>query len=313
MKRCTPQYTFNKTEIRLLRELTKGKQSLLQIKKGLQLKPALLSRILKKLQQKGFIQTARERHQKAAYFSETKHASLLRDLLLSYDFMDWENILCGNSIEILLRTLDDDDLSGFSHATRWRYLKELKARGIITETQKEYQINTRFPVLTDFLKEYERYLVTKIAKTLSENSVILWQKGMEFLVRAPNSAVALSEDFHKTATSIFADYDLPLFSEFDIYFYSTTKQTIKPEDAILHTLLIEPSNMRYSTYALLLLKKTEKQIDKTYLIREAERFGLETQIEGMLEFLQTHIRPEGQPLPTWGDFAEKAHDYGAMI
>ena len=170
----------------------------------------------------------------------------------------------GKSIEILFQTLDDGDLSSFSSATLWRYLKELKARGIITETQKGYIINTRFSILADFLKEYQLYFVTKISKTLSENSVILWQKGMEFLVRVPNSAEAPSGDFHKTATSIFPVYDLPLFSEFDVYFYSTTKKSIKPEDAVLHTLLLEPGNVRYSTYALLLLKKTEKQIDKTY-------------------------------------------------
>ncbi|MCL5949954.1 MAG: hypothetical protein M1490_05700 [Candidatus Bathyarchaeota archaeon] len=284
----------------------------MQIKKVLQLKPAFLSRNLKKLQQKGIIQTAAEGNQKTAYFSETKHASLLRELLLSYDYMDWENILSGKSIEILFQTLDDGDLSNFSGATLWRYLKELKARGIITETPKGYQINTRFSMIGDFLREYARYFVNKISKALSENSVILWQRNMEFIVRAPNSAKAPSGDFHKTATSIFADYNLPLFSEFDVYFYSTKKETIKPEDAILHTLLIEPGNVRYSTYSLLLLKKTEKQIDKTYLIREAEHIGLETQIESMLEFLQTHIRPEGQPLPTWSDFAEKARDYGVM-
>ncbi len=310
MKSNSSQYAFNKTEIRLLRELAKGKQSLQHIKKALQIKPAFLSRNLKKLQQKGVVQTAAEGNQKTAYYSETKHASLLRDLFLSYDFMDWENILNGKSIEILFQTLDDGDLSNFSGATLWRYLKELKARGIITETPKGYQINTRFMVLAGFLKEYERYFVNKIAKTLSENSVTLWQKGMEFLVRAPNSAVAPSGDFHKTATSIFAMYNLPLFSESDIYFYSTKKQMIKPEDAVLHTLLIEPGNVRYSTYALLLLKKTEKQIDKTYLIREAEYLGLENQVACMLEFLQTHIRPEGQSLPIWSDFAEKARDYG---
>lgn len=310
MKHSAPQYAFNKTEIQLLRELAKGKQSLLQIKKLLQIKPAFLSRNLKKLQQKGIIQTTAEGNRKTAYFSETKHASLLRDLLLSYDFMDWENILSGKSIEILLRTLDDGDLSSFSGATLWRYLKELKARGIITETQKGYTINTRFPILADFLKEYERYFVTKISKTLSENSVILWQRDMEFLVRVPNSTEAPSGDFHKTATSLFANYDLPLFSEFDVYFYSTTKESIKPEDAVLHTLLIEPGNVRYSTYTLLLIKKTEEQIDKTYLLREAQHFGLENQVKGMFEFLETHIRPEGQPLPTWNDFAEKARDYG---
>ncbi len=126
MKSCSPEYAFNETEIRLLRELAKGKQPLLQIKRRLQIKPAFLSRNLKKLQQKGIIQTAAEGNQKTAYFSETKHASLLRDLLLSYDFMDWENILSGKSIEILFQTLDDGDLSKFSGATLWRYLKNLK-------------------------------------------------------------------------------------------------------------------------------------------------------------------------------------------
>jgi biotin operon repressor len=313
MKKSTPQYAFNKTELQLLKELAKGKQSLLQIKRRLQIKSAFLSRNLKKLQQKGIIQTTAEGNRKYAYFSETKHASLLRDLLLSYDFMDWENILSGKSIEILLQTLDDDgDLSSFSGATLWRYIKELKARGIITETQKGYRINTRFSILADFLKEYERYFVTKISKTLSENSVILWQKDMEFLVRVPKSTEAPPGDFHKTATSLFSRYNLPLFSEFDVYFHSTTKKTIKPEDAVLHTLLIEPGNVRYSTYALLLLKKEEKQIDKKYLLREAECVGLENQIEGMLEFLQTHTRSEGQSLPTWNDFAEKARDYGVV-
>ena len=127
MKNSTPQYAFNKTELQLLRELAKGKQSLLQIKRLLQIKSAILSRNLKKLQQKGIIQTTAEGNRKNAYFSETKHASLLRDLLLSNDFMDWENILSGKSIEILFQTLDDEsDLSSFSGATLWRYLKNLK-------------------------------------------------------------------------------------------------------------------------------------------------------------------------------------------
>jgi DNA-binding HxlR family transcriptional regulator len=312
MKHSAPQYAFNKTEIQLLRELAEGKQSLLQIKRRLQIKPAFLSRNLKKLQQNGLIQTAAEGNQKTAYFSETKHASLLRDLLLSYYFMDWENILSGKSIEILFQTLDDGDLSSFSGATLWRYLKELKARGIIAETQKRYRINKHFPVLADFLKEYERYFVNKISKTLSENSVILWQKDMEFLVRVPKSTEASSGDFHKTATAIFAQYGLSLFSEFDIYFYSTNKKAIKPEDAILNTLLVEPGNVRYTTYALLLVKKTEKEIDKTYLLKEAERFRLKNQVISMLEFLETHKRPEGQPLPSWNEFISKANDYAVI-
>ena len=313
VRNTDPEYAFNKAELQILRELTKGKISLSEIRKPLSLKPALLSYNLKKLAKKGIIQTTEQGNRKYAYFSETKHASLLRDLLLSYDFMDWDNILGGKSIEILFQTLDDgSDLSIFSGATLWRYLKELKARGIITETQKGYRINTRFSILSDFLREYERYFVTKISKTLSENSVILWQKYMEFLVRVPKSTEAPSGDFHKTATSIFPLYDLPLFSEFDIYFYSTNKKTIKPEDVILHMLLIEPNNVRYTTYALLLLSKVKKQIDVTYIQKEAERLGLKNQIAAMLQFLETHNRPEGQSLPSWDEFVIKAEDYGVI-
>jgi len=92
----------------------------------------------------------------------------------------------------------------------------------------------------------------------------------------------------------------------------SNKRAIKPEDAMLHTLLAEPGNVRYTTYALLLLKKTEKDIDKTYLLTEAERFGLKNQVLGMLEFLETHTRPEGQSLPTWNEFFLSAKDYGIM-
>ena len=81
---------------------------------------------------------------------------------------------------------------------------------------------------------------------------------------------------------------------------------------MLHMLLVEPDNVRYTTYALLLLKKTDKQIDKTYLLQESERFGLKNQIIGMLQFLETHKRPEGLPLPTWNEFITKANDYAVI-
>lgn len=70
--------------------------------------------------------------------------------------------------------------------------------------------------------------------------------------------------------------------------------------------------MRYAIYALLLLKKTEKEIDKTYLLKEVERFGFKNQVIGMLEFLETHKRPEGQPLPSWSEFVSKANDYAVI-
>ena len=315
MQTAHAEYAFGRSEIRILRELGKGRRSLSEIEKSLSLKPALVSHNLKKLLKKGLILTIREGNRKYAYFNDTKHALLLRDLLTSFDYIDWQNILTGKTIEILFQALitPEGNQAKFSKATLWRRLKNLKAHGIIAHNEKGYSINPRFSILIDFLKEYQIYLVNKLAKTISENAVILWQEDMEFLVRAPKNTKTPPKNFHRTATSIFQEYDLPLFSEFDIHLYSTNKKAIRTEDAILHTLLMEPNNVRNTTYALLLLKKTEQRIDNTYLMQEAERLGLKNQITGMLQFLKTHTQTKEQVLPTWNEFVTKARDYNVVI
>ncbi|MCW4018962.1 MAG: ArsR family transcriptional regulator [Candidatus Bathyarchaeota archaeon] len=305
---------MSKSEIRILRQLSKGKCSLSEIEKALSLKPALLSQNLKKLLKKGLIQTTGQGNRKFAYFNDTKHALLLRDLLITYDHIDWQNILTGRTLEILFQALTPEvHHANVSTATLWRHLKNLKARGIITQTGKEYKITPGFSILIEFLKEYQRFFAQKLAKALSEGAVILWQEDMEFLIRAPKNAKPPTKDFHKTATSKFQEYDLPLFSESDSYFYSKNKKQIQPEDVILHTLLIEPKNTRYTTYALLLLKKTEKQLDKNYLLQEAQTHGLKDQVNSMLQFLKTHTQQTDQALPTWNEFASKARDYNVVI
>ena len=311
MKTVSPDYSFSKPELRVLKEIAKGKHELPLIEDALSVKPSLLSYNLKKLQKKGLIKTTQQTNKKEAYFNDSKHAALLKDLLSFYDYIDWENILSGKAIEILLQTLTKSGKALYiPKNTRWRHIKNLKAHGIITQANT---INPRFNLLIQFLNEYQRFYANKLACTISDNPVILWQEDMEFLVRVPKNAQSPSENFHRTATSIFHQYGLPLFSEFDIYFYSTNKKTIKQEDAILHTLLIEPNNVRYTTYALLLLQKTEKQIDKTYLLQEAETLGLKQQITDMLHFLKNHKQQKDQALPTWSEFITKANDYKVAV
>lgn len=311
MKTSAGEYAFSKTELQILKETARGNYELSTIQAKLSIKPSLLTYNLKKLQNKGLAKVVNKGNKKQAYFSGTKHSTRLRDLLSIYDYVDWENVLYGKAIEILFQVLTGSNkLTHIPRNTLWRWMKIFKSRGIITQ---ENRVNPQFRGLIEFLEEYQSFFIKKIAGELANNSIILWQHDMELLIRIPKSTEEPTGNFHKTATSIFPEYALPLFSEFDVYFYSTTKKTIKPEDAILHTLLLEPGSVRYSTYALLLLEKTEKQIDKTYLIREAQHFGLENQVKGMLEFLQTHIRSEGQSLPTWDTFDEKARDYGVMV
>jgi DNA-binding HxlR family transcriptional regulator len=312
MKTASPDCSFSKPELLILKEIAGGKHELSSIEAALSIKPSLLSYNLKKLQKKGLIKTTQQAIKKQVYMNDSKHATLLRDLLSVYDHIDWQNTLSGKAIEILFQTITRPGRTPakIPKNTRWRHLKNLKARGIVTSNDT---INPKFTILTEFLNEYQKFFTNKLAQTISENSVILWQEDTEFLIRTPKNTKPPSENFHPTATSLFHKYGLPLLSEFEIYFYSTTKRTIKPEDAILHTLLIEPDNVRYTTYALLLLKKTEEKIDKTSLLQEAEKLGLKHQTTDMIQFLENHLPSEKQTLPTWKEFVTKAKDYGMAI
>mgnify|MGYP001018687774 CR=1 FL=1 len=312
MKTPASEYTFNKAELAILKEISKGNHELASIKRALSITPQLLSYNLKKLEKKSLITTTKHTLKKQAYFGDSKHATLLLDLLSIYNHIDWENVLSGKAIDILLQTLNGHEDQEFSipRNTLWRYLKNLKARGIITQNNS---INPRFNALSEFLSEYQKFFLRKLATTISKEAVILWQKDGEFLMRTPKTAQPPPKNFHKTATSIMQDYDLPLFSESEIYLYSKEKKEILPEDAILHILLIAPDSTRYATYALLLLKKIWSHLDMAYLLREAQRLGVKNQIDCMLQFLETHKRPADSTLPSWNEFAQKATDYNVVI
>ena len=308
MKTANPEYSFSEAELEILEEIAKGKHEFSSIETALSVSPSLLSYNLQKLQTKGLTKTTKKTYKKQVFFTDFKHAIILKDLLSTYEYVDWDKILSGKALKILFQLSEENqrNLANIPKNTLWRHLKKLKARGIVTPTNT---INPQFGLLIEFLCEYQKFFTSKLARTVSENSIILWQQDMEFMIRVPNNIKPPLENFFKTAISVFPQYNLPLFSEFDYYFYSTKKKMPKLEDALLHTLLIEPENVRYTTYALLLLKKTQHQIDKTYLLQEAARFGLTNKIINMFQFLENKIQPNDHSLPTWNEFITKSEDY----
>jgi len=313
MKRQLESYSFNKLEIKTLKEIAKGNNSLYLLREALAIKPNLLSYILKRLLQKGMVKAEKEEGpKKYVYFDNSKHASLFRELLLKYDHIRWENLLSGLAIDVLFQILDKSEitLKSFSKATFWRYTRNLMSHGIITKSEDNFfEINPRFSILKDFLVEYQRFLLNAIIGSVSASAVILWQKDFECLIRLPKNTDVSQKFFLRTATSRFNDFGVPLVSDFDIYLYSKNKETVKVEDVILHTLLIEKDNPRYTLYSLLLLKKQWRRIDKKYLLKEAEKLDLGLQINDVLQFLETRGGRKGLMLPTWEEFLAKAAEY----
>ena len=224
MKTSAGEYAFSKAELQILKEMTRGNYELSSIQEKLSVKPSLLTYNLKKLQSKGLIKLTHKGAKKQISFSNAKHAILLKSLLSIYEYVDWDNLLSGKGIEILFQFLTGHGkFTSIPRNTLWRYSRNLKSRGIITQ---EGTINSQFKGLSEFLERYQGFFAKKAASTISDNSVILWQQDMEFLVRGPKEVKEIPQNFHKTSISMFGEYGLPLFTDFDVYFYSVNKQSI---------------------------------------------------------------------------------------
>jgi len=317
MKRRMKEYLLNKLEVKILKEVAKGNNTIYLLKKFLMIKPNLLSYNLKKLLQKRFIQLERKgKYGKYVYFNSSKHAMLLRDLLQMYDHLKWEDILSGLAIDVLFQVINKSELTfkNFSKTTFWRYTRKLMSYGIIIVSGYGfYEINPRFSLLKDFLMEYQRSILEALVRSVSERAVILWQRDLECLIRLPKDINISQKGFLKTAISLFDEFSLPLMTDFSIYFYSSNKERIRVEDAILHTLLIDRDNPRYTLYSLLLLKKQWRKIDKEYLLKEAQRLELSLLVNAMFQFLETKGVRRGLMLPTWEEFVAKADEYGVKV
>jgi DNA-binding MarR family transcriptional regulator len=314
------KYAFSKQEIKILKEVASGNYILSRIRESSSIKPSLLSYYLKKLQEKDILKIQQHassfgknyaNSRKSMLFRDTKHSLLLKELLTKYSHIKWENVLSGLGVEVLFQILTGSESikESVSPATFWRYSRNLMALGIVTDDGENLQINDRFSLLTNFLEEYQTFIIRTIISSVSDGAVVLWQKDFECLIRVPKTNPISQKGFTKTATSCLSDFGIQLISDFDIYFYSKRKTGICLEDIILHTLLIERENVRYVTYSLLLLKKELKQIDKDYLLKKAVWYDLSLQINAMLEFLRTRGTRTGSGLPTWNELRAKLREY----
>jgi len=311
MTKGLEDYTFNESEMRILKALAKGSHSLSEIINALSIEPSLMSYNLKKLLQKGIIETIRKGSRKHVYFGDSKHALLLRELLSTYDHLDWENILTGLAIDILFQITSQSDmyLRNFSRVTFWRHVRNLRAHGIVNRDDEGYAINPRFLGLKEFIVEYQLFLISTMVKSISEDALILWQKDLECLFRVQKNAPVPQNHIFKTATSALYNLGIPLLSEYEVYFFSRNKENICVEDVILHTLLLGTNDVRNVLYSLLLMRKEWKKIDKNYLLMESQKFDLSLQINAMLQFLRTRGARKGLTLPTWEEFMAKAREY----
>jgi len=308
MKKTFAPYEFSRTELEILRELTRSSASISELANHIGKSQPTATAAVENLQAKGFVTTKRAGMRKMVGFSQAKHAQLLRELILAYPHVPWESILANSQILPLLK-LESVAPASVSRITEWRAMRNLMAHGIIINEAESQTVNPRFDKISEFIREFLNFTNLKLAAQVSENAAIVWASGSQFIVRVAGGTAITDKRFKPTATTALATYGITLISDVEYYFFSPLGRAPRPEDIVLHTILID--GVTNVTYALILMAKVKT--DPDHLLTAAEKLGLRAQVEGMLRFLTSHRPQVNTVLPKWDEFAERAGDYGVRI
>jgi len=308
MKKALSPYVFSKTELRILRELTRSSASISELAKRIGKSQPTVTASVENLQSKGFVTTRRTGMRKMVGFGQAKHAQLFRDLILARSHVPWESILADSQILPLLK-LENVAPAPVSGTTEWRATRSLMALGIVINEAGGLAVNPRFEKISEFIRELSNFVNSRLATQISENAAIVWASGSEFIICVTAGTTIMDNRFKLTATNALAAYGVPLISDVEYYFFSPLGRALRPEDVALHAILVDGvSNV---TYVLIFLAKAK--ISPDYLLTEADKLGLRGQVEAMLRFLTSHKPQPNAVLPNWDEFAEKARDYGVHI
>lgn len=308
MKKTFAPYEFSRTELEVLRELTRSSASISELANRIGKSQPTATAAVENLQAKGFVTTKRIGMRKMVGFSQAKHAQLLRELILAYPHVPWESILANSQILPLLK-LESVAPASVSRITEWRAMRNLMAHGIIINEAEGQTVNPRFDKISEFIREFLNFTNLKLAAQVSENAAIVWASGSQFIIRVAAGTAITDKRLKPTATTALATYGITLISDVEYYFFSPLGRAPRPEDIVLHTILID--GVTNVTYALILMAKVKT--DPDYLLTAAEKLGLRPQVEGMLRFLTSHEPQVNTVLPKWDEFAERAGDYGVRI
>ncbi|WP_157197406.1 hypothetical protein [Methanohalobium evestigatum] len=234
------------------------------------------------------------------------HSIVLSVLLKEYPRLPWSKLLNKSSLHVM-SVLKNDSLNikeisyvtGLHRNTISSVINSLSMYGVILKSNGCYYLNQKHRI-SDFIDYYWNYINNKKLKKLAKEGTIIWQRGSEFLFKT-DTLLNTSEDgrLQPTALTMFPNYDLKIMSEFHYYFYS--KQKLRVEDYILHTILISPENAIYNTYALALYSKSD--VSKTELMEYARYYNLKDHVEILLKYLDYREKINEYTLP-WSEHRE---------
>jgi len=313
-------FKLTSTEMRVLRVVGRGDEMTVGgISKATNSPYPALSRVISSLVNKGFLRVSQRGLSRWVSLSDAKHAQLFKSLLSESSHMNFEEALADSSIEVLSHIADAprkrseiEERSGLTAKTIKATLKRLREFGVVIAKERfTYILNTRFGLLREFVEEFRRYHNQRLAEDFSADSVIIWQRGKEFLVKTSSSKDR--DGFSLTGISAFHQHGVKLFlPDYNHYFHSPYKTRLRVEDILLHAITTDPYGTRTILSVLLLWKVNEAQIDVENLLEEAKKYQIEDAVNALIDYLNSDGRKKPEYFPAWSEYLIKAEEYGLI-
>ncbi|MCL5252741.1 MAG: hypothetical protein M1351_01425 [Candidatus Thermoplasmatota archaeon] len=301
MKTTLRMYFLTINDVKLLKELSFRPLTVNQASVSLGVTPGLSSRVIHNLESKGFVSVIRKGSSKEVRLSKHLHAQYFSDLIKKEPFVAWEKVLSYSKLGALMRSMGFFPDMNFSRTTDWRITRDIGALA---------QPNYRNSSLKEFLRVYADYITRDFAsKKFPPYAALVWNRGFRYLIRVP-AGKGMTGNLIPTAISVFPHFGISLVTEYDYYFYNPSHDVLSVEDYIVHTLLIDPGSTIYITYAILLLLRSVKLINRVRLMQTANDYSVTSSIQAMIDYIDTNGRKRSSNLPPYEELLEKAALYG---
>ena len=293
----------NATILATFKEL-KTPASISELADLLELDHSTVSTAVSSLIAEGFAEKQRDGKKVFVKRSNTLHAHSLEDILNEYPRLPIEKLFTNSSMEVLSALAHPHNITdiaamiGLSRHTVSATLSKLSGYGIVLKEKGRFILNKRHRHIVDFVNNYWRFAANQRLRDITDDAIILWQRGSEFLFKTQiDLGQSGEQNIHPTVTIVFPKYNLRTITTTRYYFHS--KRRLRVEDNIIHTILVDSQNPTYNSYAMFLAM----QSGATDLLKVGRYYDLEKHIETLLEYQRTKEKKSDTVLP-WSEYMD---------
>ncbi|WP_321429888.1 winged helix-turn-helix domain-containing protein [uncultured Methanolobus sp.] len=302
---------LNFTKIEIFRNLTQP-ATITELSEILKFDQSTISKAVDSLEKDGFVVRQKKGKEVHVSRSDSLHSQALKDIILEFPRIPWDKIFTTSSLHVLgaleckHSIADIAGMTGLDRRTVSSAIRESGKYGIILKIGNKYILSERHSLVRKFVSNFWQYVTNKKLRDISLESVLIWQRGPEFLFKLDNeSDMNVTEvkncKIQPTAINVFHKYGLKILS--DTAYFFCTKRNLRPEDYFIHTILIDPHSPIYNSYALAFSSKLE-QAD---LFKIGRHYNMENHIEKLLEYLATMKKNSDFVLP-WNEYESLLKD-----